>query len=117
MGRPRADVLQAAALVNMMGGIAYADALLIARHRVLTALRSSQPFYIGITENPHRRFGEHCEGGGQVWERMLVLAQAASSTTTASMERDLLSEFGHRTLCHNSSPGGEGASGGNPHVL
>ena len=101
----------------MMDGITYTNALLIARRRVLAEARTGQPFYIGITESPHRRFREHSEGGGQTWERMVVLVQAVSSSTTASLERELLREFGDRTLCHNNSAGGEGAWAGSPHFL
>lgn len=117
VGRPRGEVLERGALANMMDGITYTNALLIARRRVLAEARTGQPFYIGITESPHRRFREHSEGGGQTWERMVVLVQAVSSSTTASLERELLREFGDRTLCHNNSAGGEGASAGSPHFL
>ena len=117
VGKPRDEVLERGALANMMDGVTYANALLIARRRVLAEARTGQPFYIGITESPHRRFREHSEGGGQVWERMVVLVQAVSPSTTASLERELLREFGDRTLCHNNSAGGEGASAGSPHFL
>jgi hypothetical protein len=117
VGRPRADPAEVTALVTVLDGVTFDDALLIARRRVWAVVRSGQAFYIGITESPHRRFREHCEGRGQVWESMVVLVQAATSATTASMERALLREFGDRTRCHNISAGGEGASSGSPHFL
>jgi len=117
VGRPRDEVLGRRALANMTDGVTYENAMLIARRHVSAVARSGQPFYIGITENPTRRFGEHCDGGGQVWERMTILVQAVSSRTTASMERELLREFRDRVSCHNNSAGGEGASAGSPHFL
>ena len=117
MGRPRPapGELVTPALVNMLAGMTFDKALLIVRRRVWAEVRRGQVFYIGITENPDRRWGWHCEGGGQRWESMLVLLQAATSHTSAAMEMALLHEFGSRTLCHNNSAGGEGRSSGSPH--
>ena len=73
--------------------------------------------YIGITESPHRRFGEHSEGGGQVWKRMVVLVQAASSSTTASLlECELLREFGGRGVTTTVQEA-MGAPASSPHFL
>ena len=63
VGRPRDEVLGRRALANMTDGVTYENAMLIARRHVSAVARSGQPFYIGITENPTRRFGEHCDGG------------------------------------------------------
>lgn len=75
-----------------------------------------QCFYIGITENPSRRFDEHLASGGH-WVRHVVLVQAPTSRTTSSLERDLLVTYGNVFGCLNASAGGERASAGSPHFL
>ena len=96
----------------------YEEVVLAVRRRVLAEVRRGVSFYIGITESPDRRWGEHCAAGGmRHWQMMLVLVQATTSSTTAAMEQLLLSEFGSRYQCHNVGPGGECASAGSPHFL
>ena len=73
---------------------------------------SHMPFYIGITENPVARWGDHCIGG---WDAMYVLFQARSSSDTADLERRLIAKFSSSLMCHNVGLGGERASRGSPH--
>jgi hypothetical protein len=98
------------------GTVSYTDALALARRRVEREVSSGVAFYIGISENPERRFEEHlCSGVN--WAEQIILVEASSSRTTASLERDLLAEFGKRFACTNASSGGERASSGSPHFL
>jgi hypothetical protein len=87
-----------------------------ASERVRTVWRSEVAFYIGITENPSRRFGEHL-GSNPSWSCMVVLVEADSSRETADLERRLLKAFGHSLSCTNNSAGGERPSAGSPHYL
>jgi len=113
VGRPRHD---RAALVNMQAeGTSFDAALRLCRSRLAAIVRASVGFYIGITEDPRRRFAEHCER--MEWERMTLLVQAANSSTTGSLERALLADFGQSYMCLNIGRGGERASGGSPHFL
>jgi hypothetical protein len=84
--------------------------------RVRTVWRSEKAFYIGITENPSRRFGEHL-GSNSSWSCMVVLVEADSSRETADLERRLLKAYGHSLSCTNNSAGGERPSAGSPHYL
>jgi len=112
-GRPRHE---RAALVNMQAeGTSFDVALRFCRRRLAAIVRLNVGFYIGITEDPRRRFAEHCER--MEWERMTILVQAASSSTTGSLERALLEDFGQSYMCLNIGRGGERASGGSPHFL
>jgi hypothetical protein len=88
------------------------EALNACRRRVRSETHS---FYIGITENPTRRFEEHCLTGS--WIEMVVLAKARSSRETSYLERSLISEFGHVHRCSNVGPGGERPSGASPHFV
>ena len=76
------------------------------------------PFYIGITEDPRRRFGEHTEtrtvGPKPL---MTVLVEARSSDVTAALEIELLKRYRNYLLCANLSSGGEGRSASSPHYL
>jgi hypothetical protein len=87
-----------------------------AADRVRGIVRLGRTFYIGISENPGRRFGEHL-GANPSWSRMLVLTQADSSRETANLEMQLLRLFGSAMECANNSTGGERASAGSPHYL
>ena len=69
------------------------------------------PFYIGITENPVRRWEEHCVA----WDAMSILFVGETSRDSGHCEETLLRRFGHMFLCHNLGPGGERASSGRPH--
>ena len=76
------------------------------------------PFYIGITEDPRRRLGEHAEertvGPNPL---MTVLVEARSSDVTAALEIELLERYRHYLQCANMSSGGEGRSASSPHYL
>lgn len=105
------------ALCSMLDGTTtYKEALAFARRRVASEISGGESFYIGISENPERRFEEHLVTNG-LWDIQVVLVEAASSRTTACLEVSLLSEFGKRLGCHNASGGGERPSAGSPHFL
>jgi hypothetical protein len=89
------------------------DALSICSRRVRA---EENRFYIGITENPSRRFEEHQAVQGS-WTRMVILCKALSSNDTAYLERGLISQHRDNIRCINIGRGGECASGGSPHYL
>ena len=95
------------------GRTSYEAALHIARRRILSAISDDLAFYLGITENPARRFSDHIRH----WDQYIILVEAGSSRITASMEIALLRELGGRRGCHNVGLGGETASAGSPHYL
>ena len=72
-------------------------------------------FYIGITENPGRRFAEHEITGN--WSQMHVLLEAVTSATTGAMEAELLEHYLRSHRCLNVGRGSERRSGGTPHYL
>ena len=72
-------------------------------------------FYIGITENPARRWGDHCQAAP--WDDMEILIEAPSSHVTAELERRLIDNFRPVLGCANVGPGGECRSAGHPHFL
>ena len=72
-------------------------------------------FYIGITENPARRWGDHCEAAP--WDDMEILIEAPSSRVTAELECRLINHFRPVLGCANVGPGGECRSTGCPHFL
>ena len=72
-------------------------------------------FYIGITENPARRFEQH--SASAYWRNMIVMHSAPSSSETSSLERDLIRRFKLNLMCRNVGAGGEHASAGSPHFL
>jgi len=113
-GRPRHA---GTAVVNMQDDerISFDAALRVCRSQMSSILRRNVAFYIGITEDPPRRFADHCDH--MEWERMIILVQASTSSTTGSLERALLAEFGTCFMCINIGPGGERASAGSPHFL
>ena len=84
--------------------------------RIINAITGA--FYVGITEDPRRRFLEHCDlspvGPDPL---MVVLVEAETSATTAALEQQLLQRFRYMIRCANVSGGGERASGGSPHYL
>ena len=103
---------------------ASADAFAHCRQQVSAIARvgGGRAFYIGITEDPPRRWEEHQRvySGG-----MVVLIEASSSRITSDLEVRLLEVFlprpgilsaGH-SLCRNMGRGGERASAGSPHYL
>ena len=86
----------------MDGTVTSSEALTHARARVRSIMSSGVGFYIGITEQPARRWAEHQERSSQ-WAEMRILFQAPSSSLTAYLEMSLLSEFGTNFLCVNCS--------------
>ena len=72
-------------------------------------------FYIGITEDPDRRWEEHCQAAP--WDDMEILIEAPSSHVTAELERRLIDRFRPVIGCANVGPGGERRSAGRPHFL
>ena len=85
------------------------------RRRIRDVVRDGQAFYIGITENPVRRWAEHQLPGHHTWDTMEILVKAPSSAVTGPIEKDLIEEFRGHFLCHNVGRGGEHASAGMPH--
>ena len=101
-------------LVDLTGGQSTReDALCICSRRVRA---EENRFYIGITENPSRRFEEHLAVQGS-WTRMVILCKAHSSNDTAYLERGLINQHRDNIRCINIGRGGECASGGSPHYL
>ena len=82
---------------------------------VRQALQQDCSFYIGITENPQRRWDQHVERG--MWTCMQVLVCAPGAWVTTQLERRLLDKFKHCVGCHNVGHGGECASRGRPRYL
>ena len=72
-------------------------------------------FYIGITEDPGRRWEEHLLE--RHWDEMVVLIRAPSSHATAELEIRLIEHFSGSFGCQNLGRGGEGRSAGSPHFL
>ena len=95
------------------GRTSYEAALQIARRRILSVISDDVVFYLGIIENPARRFPDHI----RQWDQYILLVEAGSSRITASMEIELLRELGGRRNCQNVGLGGETASAGSPHYL
>jgi hypothetical protein len=77
------------------------DALCICSRRVRA---EENRFYIGITENPSRRFEEHLAVQGS-WTRMVILCKAHSSNDTAYLERGLISQHRDNIRCLNIGRG------------
>ena len=113
VGRPRHA---GTAFVNMQDErISFDAAFRVCRSQMLSILSRNAAFYIGIAEDLPRRFAEHCDQ--KEWEPMVIFVQAFTSSTTGSLERALLAEFGTSYVCINLGPGGERASVGSPHFL
>ena len=85
--------------------------------QIRSIVDAGQAFYVGITENPPRRWDEHRHTRGTSWECMTVLVQAPSSAATKPIEQELLERWGGKFLCHNVGKGGERASAGMPHFV
>ena len=89
----------------------------VSGRRVSSIVHEGRAFYVGITENPPRRWDEHMSATGVSWEGMEILVKAPSSALTKSIEQDLLERWGGQFLCHNIGKGGERASAGMPHFV
>ena len=85
--------------------------------QIRSIVDAGRAFYVGITENPPRRWDEHRHTRGTSWECMTVLVQAPSSAATKPIEQELLEWWGGKFLCHNVGKGGERASAGMPHFV
>lgn len=76
---------------------------------------SGNRFYVGITENPRRRWLDgHIHDG---WSQMLVVWAARTSQETAGLEKEVLARWRCHPGCANVGCGGERASQGSPHFL
>jgi hypothetical protein len=91
----------------------YSDVLEHVTRIVRTVASEGGNFYIGITENPARRFEQHSAN----WRNMIVIHSAPSSSETSSLEKSLIERFKLNLMCHNVGAGGEHASAGSPHFL
>ena len=87
------------------------------RRHINAAIADGHSFYIGITENPLRRWDEHLRDDSMAWARMDLMVRARSSAMTAPIEKTLATCFKHVFLCHNLGDGGERASAGMPHYV
>jgi len=120
MIQPKSQVAHKIARCTMLHNekMTYDKALVATRSNIKRELaRSDATWYLGITEAPERRWTEHLDSG-IAWDEMVILLEAATSSTTAAMERQLLSEFATLSLrCTNASAGGERASRSSPHYL
>ena len=83
--------------------------------RIEALTRGGRQFYVGITENPSRRWSEH--DTGMMWERMEIMLRAGDSEVTGGLERRVLQKWLSHPLCRNVAPGGERSSEGSPHHL
>ncbi len=87
------------------------------RCRIINAALDVQ-VYLGITENPRRRWGEHVVDMTVGPDPLTtVLIEARSSDTTAAFEVELLRRYRHYLRCANRSSGGDGRSACTPHYL
>ena len=85
------------------------------RRRLESIASIGEAFYIGITENPARRWEEHASRG--LWSHLQVLVEGPHSGITSCLERRLVERFRDRLMCQNVGSGGECASAGRPHYL
>lgn len=83
--------------------------------RIAHLARGGVTFYIGITEDPCRRWQEHAEK--EPWSYMEVLVEAPTSRATGELEERLIEHFGRAFGCRNVGKGNERRSGGRPHYL
>ena len=78
-------------------------------------------FYIGITEDPLSRWygRDGVPGHCRAYSYMIVLYEARSSSSTATLERLLIAHYHEPGFlrCLNVGRGGERASAGSPHYL
>ena len=74
---------------------------------------SSQAFYVGVTEDPIRRWRGHASR----FSDMAVLIEAPSSESTGALERRIIEEWRSSALCLNIGQGGESLTRGSPHYL
>ena len=82
--------------------------------RAIVRRVSDGTFYIGIANDPPKRFQQHACNG---FDRMTVLAAVESSSVSGRLERGLLSEYLGKNTCMNTGAGGESASPGSPHFV
>ena len=94
----------------------FQHAFRVACERVEQVASSGRAFYIGITEHPQHRFGEHV-GLNSAWKSMRALVEAPTSNVTARLERLLIRRFRGSLMLANIGDGGERASSGSPHFL
>ena len=97
------------------GGSQVGEAFDFCRRRLDNIASRGAAFYIGITENPARRWEQHASDG--LWSHLQVLVEGPHSGITSCLERRLVERFRDRLMCQNVGPGGECASAGRPHYL
>lgn len=84
---------------------------------VISYARAGRQVYVGITENPERRFAEHLATNAS-WQTCRILVQAPTSRESSAIERFVIARIRDRfLLCSNDGPGGERASQGMPHFV
>ena len=78
-------------------------------------VRKNLSFYVGITQNPARRW--ECHEASRGWTHMHTVVQASSSLVTGEMECRVLHRWLGHILCRNRSGGGESLTHGRPHFV
>ena len=118
VGRDRSSSL-AGSNVFMMTGSEYEDVAIAARHadRIIRAIRDRRhSFYVGITQDPARRWEQH-QARNSSWSHMTVVVEARDSVATSTVEMQTLVFWRGDPLCLNRSSGGESATPGSPHYV
>lgn len=114
VGRERSQVSvlggpQALVTSDASAGVVHAD------RTIRRLVGQHLAFYIGITQNPHRRWEHHSRSIG--WCRMIVVVEAPSAATTVIIEQSLLQRWLQHPCCRNVGGGGESPTAGRPHYV
>ena len=60
------------------------------KNRVSNLVLDCRFFYIGLTNNPRRRFREHLRKDEVAWDRMVVLYETSSALKEGNFEEELI---------------------------
>lgn len=74
-------------------------------NRVDNYIKRQQRFYIGLTNDPWRRFGEHQREWLTAWDELLVIYQTSSLDYAAKAEAMLIEHFGNHAKIRNGAKG------------
>ena len=78
-------------------------------------IRSGCSIYVGISQDPDRRWSHHSRSSG--WVEMHVVVQASNSSITSAIEVAALARWLGHPACRNASRGGESMTAGEPHYV
>lgn len=78
--------------------------------KTILELKKSKKFYIGATENPDERLGDHEEGKGM--HKMYLLCYVKNGNKARKLEQKVIGRFLGKKNCKNESKGGEGLNDG-----